>query len=505
MSKKFRITIILLIIAILSYSAFSATRPAAVAGSFYPADKDALSKMVTNHLAEVVGLPEIDGEIIALIVPHAGLKYSGQIAAHCYKLIEQSDYKNIILCGPSHRYGFEGLSVYGPDIIWQTPLSTYNCNNELCNHFLSYNSGIKMIKAAHKSEHSLEVQLPYLKTIFPDAKITPIVMGYQNSLAIDILARALTNISFPEKSIMIASTDWQHFKPASVGWLIDSVGIECLKNLDYIKLEQYLHSKKVEMCGGGPTVAVLKAAVARGADKVKILKYGDSGDITGDKSSVVSYVAAVIYKSSDTQKKPKTTESKSDNIENESSEYTLSDSDKRTLLRIARKTIESHLKNGSVPEFEVSDKLKQPGAAFVTLEKHQRLRGCIGQTVAVKPLYECVSWCAIQAAESDPRFPPVKPNELKDIEIEISVLTPLEKVTFLDEIKVGRDGLMIYSGRNRGLLLPQVATDYNWGRTTFLEQTCRKAGLPTDTYLSKDAEIYRFQALIFGEEMLLKH
>jgi AmmeMemoRadiSam system protein A len=135
----------------------------------------------------------------------------------------------------------------------------------------------------------------------------------------------------------------------------------------------------------------------------------------------------------------------------------------------------------------------------VTLNKRDQLRGCIGQTVAMQPLYKTVSYCAVQAAVADPRFPPVTKAELPDIDIEISVLTPLQKVNSLDEIKVGRDGLMISLGGYRGLLLPQVATEYNWDKTTFLQQTCRKAGLPTDAYQKSDAELFKFQAIIFHE------
>ena len=149
---------------------------------------------------------------------------------------------------------------------------------------------------------------------------------------------------------------------------------------------------------------------------------------------------------------------------------------------------------------DLSPALEERGAAFVTLNKHGKLRGCIGYTVAVQPLHQTVSECAIQAAVGDPRFPPVTGAELDELEIEISVLTPLQEVRSLDEIEVGRDGLMISRGDRRGLLLPQVATDYGWDRTEFLRNTCRKAGLPPDAYLSSEATILRFQAVVFGED-----
>lgn len=457
----------------------------AVAGMFYPSDGEELSRVVNNHLENVSGLPEIEGQIMALIVPHAGLVYSGPIAAYSYKLLEGSDINKVILCGPSHRYPFEGISVYGPGVSWQTPLGMVECDDNLCFRLMEQNSNIEMIPAAHEQEHCLEVQLPYLKTVLKDFALVPALMGRPSVNTVNILSEALAAVDFDKQTVMIASTDWQHYHAASAGWPMDSLGIECIENLDPDLLYKNLADGKVEACGGGAAAAVIKAAVSRGADKAKILKYGDSGDITGDKSSVVSYIAAVIYKEN-ASALPETAD--------------LNEDEKKTLLKVARESIETFLTKQQIPDFDIPDKLKEPGAAFVTLNKHHQLRGCIGYTEAVEPLYKTVAQCAIQAAVNDPRFRPVDYEELKDIHIEISVLTPLQKVEDFKEIKVGRDGLMIFKGTYRGLLLPQVASDYGWNREEFLSQTCRKAGLPLDAYKSKDAEVYKFQAIIFEEE-----
>jgi hypothetical protein len=480
--------------------AFATVREPAVAGMFYPADSAELAQMVQRHLDNVTDLPAIDGQIIALVVPHAGLIYSGQIAAYCYKYLEGATVDKVILCGPSHRFGFQGLSVYGPGIEWRTPLGKVACDDRLCTRLLEFDKRIGAIEQAHASEHSLEVQLPYLQTVLKNFKLVPIVMGYQDSATISLLSDALKSLETNERTILIAATDWQHYRPASVGWKMDSLGIECLKALDPKRLEKYLQSGRVEACGGGPAVAVLKAAIAKGADKVKILKYGDSGDITGDKSSVVSYIAAVVYKSTPKKETSTSTETKpKPRKENLPSTFSLSDAEKKLLLTIARQSIRQYLTDGSLPEFEVTDNLKKPGAAFVTLKKNGLLRGCIGHIIAREPLYKTVSMCAVQAAVADRRFLPVQPDELPKLDIEISVLTPLQEVKSLDDIEVGRDGLVISLGNNRGLLLPQVATEYGWDRTQFLEQTCRKAGLPPDAYKSPSAHIQKFQAVVFGE------
>jgi len=500
MSRLKIIVSCILLTAFYSTSISATVREPVVSGAFYPSDSAELARMVTGHLDNVKDVPTIEGQIIALLVPHAGLIYSGQIAAYSYKLLENSDVDKLILCGPSHRHGFEGISVYGPGMEWKTPLGMINCHDSLCNLLLRHDKRINIIEQAHAREHSLEVQLPYLQTVLSSFQIVPIVMGYPNQATIELLADALKLIEFKNRTVMVASTDWQHYRPASQGWLMDSLGIDCLKGLDADRLEKYLQSGQVELCGGGPTVAVMKAAIARGADRVKILKYGDSGDISGDKTSVVGYTAAVIYKSIDDKVDSVETRPESSMYEKKlPSKFHLSDAEKRKLLIIARKSIESYLKDGSFPDFEVSDNLRNPGAAFVTLEKQGRLRGCIGHTIANEPLYKTVSICAVQAAVADRRFPPVQPEELAELHIEISVLTPFQEVKLLNEIEVGRDGLMITMGNKRGLLLPQVAAEYGWDRAQFLRQTCRKAGLPADAYKSPYALIQKFQAVIFGE------
>ncbi len=499
MRKSPYLLITFTVITIAFSNAATVVRQPAVAGQFYPADKDRLTAMVRGHLDNVGKSPEIDGELIALIVPHAGLVYSGQIAACGYKLLEGVDISRVILAGPAHRHRFEGLSVYGPEIEWRTPLGSVPCNDSLCHMLLQHSKHFRVLEQAHAQEHCLEVQLPYLQTVLPQCEIVPVLMGYPDKATIRLLADGLAVATNDKRTLMIASTDWQHYRPASEGWPMDSLGMACLESLDPDRLEKYINNGRVEMCGGGAAVAVLKAAMAKGANRVRILRYGDSGDVSGDKNAVVGYVAAAIYKASGENPGPKgeTTGGDADK-----SAYRLADGEKVKLLEIARESIKSYLTVGTVPQFEVSDKLKEPGAAFVTLERQGQLRGCIGHTVAAEPLYKTVSTCAIQAAVADPRFPAVRAHELSGLDIEISVLTPLQEVTSLDQIEVGRDGLMISMDGRRGLLLPQVATDYGWNRAQFLEHTCNKAGLPKDAYKSPRATIYMFQALVFGETEL---
>jgi AmmeMemoRadiSam system protein A len=179
----------------------------------------------------------------------------------------------------------------------------------------------------------------------------------------------------------------------------------------------------------------------------------------------------------------------------------LTDEQRTTLLTIARESIKAGL-DGRRPELRENDydeTLRRPAGAFVTLTSHGELRGCIGSIVAVEPLYRAVSSSALSAAFRDPRFFPLQSAELENIELEISVMGPIERVTNIDDIVVGRDGLIVGLGRNVGLLLPQVATDYGWDRDTFLDQTCVKAGLPKGAWRDPATKIEKFSAEVFGE------
>lgn len=179
----------------------------------------------------------------------------------------------------------------------------------------------------------------------------------------------------------------------------------------------------------------------------------------------------------------------------------LSEAQRKQLLTLARESIAAAL-TGSRPQVDPAafdDTLRRPSGAFVTLTEHDELRGCIGSIEAVAPLYLAVVQSAINAAFRDPRFNPLRPDELSNIHVEISVMGPIEKVTDVNDIEVGRDGLIISRGRNAGLLLPQVATEYNWDRDTFLEQTCVKAGLPRNAWREAGTTIEKFSAEVFGE------
>jgi len=462
------------------------------AGTFYPGNPTELAGMVDSMIALAV-VPSDVGRPAALISPHAGYIYSGPTAAHGYKLLTGLDYSTVIIIGPSHRVAFDGCAVYNRGK-WQTPLGDVEIDADLADRFCNESQMIYPGTEEHRQEHSIEVQVPFLQRVLGSFKIVPIEMGYQSESTIKALADALaTLLRGRDDILMVASTDLSHYFPRETAEQYDNYCISLIQNMKGETLASKLQTDTAKMCGGGPTAAVMIACEELGLTGVRILKYDDSGTSSGDLTGVVGYVSAVIYGEDKVETKPQKSE------DNDTEEY-LSKSEQHALLKLARQSIEAAVKNGDRPTLEnLSGKLVGPGAAFVTITINGQLRGCIGYTEAIMPLNVCVSECAISAALRDPRFNPLSESELDKIDLEISVLTPLVDVADVNDIKVGRDGLMISHMGRRGLLLPQVATDYGWDRETFLAQTCRKAGLPSDAWKS-GAQIQKFTAFVFGEE-----
>ncbi len=181
-------------------------------------------------------------------------------------------------------------------------------------------------------------------------------------------------------------------------------------------------------------------------------------------------------------------------------DFNLNKEEKRFLLNLARESIKAHLENAPLPAPEpISENLKVKAGAFVTINKRHQLRGCIGYVIGIKPLYQAIQDLALSAAFNDPRFPPLRKEEFRELEIEISVLSPLKRVNDISEIEVGKHGLLIRRGMYEGLLLPQVATEYGWDRQTFLKETCHKAGLPSNAWQDPETQIFKFSAFIFSE------
>jgi len=465
-------------------------REPVVAGTWYPGQPDILSGDVKRYLENAKKV-EVGGKIVALISPHAGYPYSGQVAAHAYKLIEGKAFDSVVVIAPSHYVPFKGVSLYDRGG-FRTPLGVVAVDVELSKKMMEKRKEIQFFPAAHGQEHSLEIQLPFLQVVLKTFKLVPIVMEPDWSWeTCQYLATAIAETVKGKNVLLIASSDLSHFHSYDKAVELDRIVLNHIERFDPEGLNRDLKQGRCEACGGGPIISIMLAAKALGANKGKVLKYLNSGDVTGDRSRVVGYAAGLFYKTAGGTEKMK--EEKKVGVD-----LGLNDQEKKTLHQIAKTVVENKARGKPVPEFTVDAPiLKENRGVFVTIQKKGQLRGCIGYIEGRGPLYQTVEEMAEAAAFRDPRFTPVTEKELADLDIEISVLTPLKKITDVDEIEVGKHGIYIKKGWYSGLLLPQVATEYGWDRQTFLEHTCNKAGLPSNAWKDKSTEIYIFSADIF--------
>jgi AmmeMemoRadiSam system protein B/AmmeMemoRadiSam system protein A len=467
-------------------------REPAVAGQFYPGTAEELSSLVDEYLsrAEVSGVGKY---VRALIVPHAGYSYSGWVAAYGFKTLIGQDIKTVVLIGNSHNEYFDGVSVY-PKGYYKTPLGNVEIDAAFVKRLMAKSNKISYHESADNKEHSLEVQLPFLqKVLTPDWKLVPIVLGNQAG-SVDILINALKDL-IDENTLIIASSDLSHYPKYEDAKYSDGKVIEAILSGKRENLRKTISDLEKEnipnlqtcACGHDSIGVVMGLMEGRNA---KLLKYANSGDVSiGDppageagKSQVVGY-AAIVFSGDSTGDE-------------------LSKAEQKRLLEIARDALETYVKTGKIPEFENEySALEKHLGAFVTLRKDGGLRGCIGIFSSDMPLYKVVAEMAVSAARHDSRFYPVSESELKDLEYEVSVLSPLKKVDSWKDVEIGKHGVEIIGDSRRGVFLPQVATENNWDRETFLSVLCtQKAGLPADCYKDPETEIYIFTAQVFSEK-----
>ena len=269
-------------------------RTAAFAGSWYPGSTPAITAEVDGYLAAAGDLA-VPGRLIALISPHAGLHYSGPVAAHGYGLLRGRDSLTAVLVGPSHRAAFDCVAVHAHGS-WVTPLGRVPVDEDLAEALLDSNPAIVEKPGVHRDEHSLEMQMPFLQRLVPGLRIVPVMMGTQSRGEVDALAAALVEaLEGRDDVVIVASSDLSHFEPAEVANRVDAAVVEQVAQYDPDALMRRLETHDNVACGGGPMVSVMKAARALGADQATILNYGDSGDVgEHDKSRVVGYLSAAL-------------------------------------------------------------------------------------------------------------------------------------------------------------------------------------------------------------------
>lgn len=476
-------------------------RQPCVAGSFYPATEKALLKKL-EELFSTAGNAEPLDNVRALIVPHAGYIYSGEVAAAGYSSINRKAvYENVFIIGSSHRASFHGASIYSKgDYI--TPLGRVKVNNSIVRSLLDESDLFSYYPAAHEGEHSLEVQLPFLQYLYgKNIKIIPIILGTTNIATCESIARTLKPW-FNSRNLFIISSDFSHYPSYEDANNIDRLTAEALMTgnspgfLRQIRKNAAAGINGLATCMCGWTSALTLLDMASGDDNLEFrhILYRNSGDSkSGDLQRVVGYHAIALVEKSDLE---------SSREEIRGDQFTLTDSEKQTLLSIARESISSRLYNRPAEypaERSLSPALREPLGAFVTITVNGKLRGCIGRFMPSEPLWEVVREMAQSAAFGDTRFNPVSKEELKKIRIEISVLSPLTRISDIGEIELGKHGVYVRKDFKSGTFLPQVAEGKNWTVEEFLGYVSRdKAGLGWSGW--RDAEIFTYEALVFEEE-----
>jgi AmmeMemoRadiSam system protein B/AmmeMemoRadiSam system protein A len=460
-------------------------RPSTIAGSWYPDDPEELTAMVDAYLNAV---EPIDGSPIALIVPHAGYVFSGPIAAYGFKQMMNAVYDTAVIIASDHQ-----LPLSDPISVWaeggfETPLGVVPVDTELAQAIVASDPHITFDIEAHEGEHPIEIELPFLQRVCPQCKIVPILMGDDSQEIIQMLSEALIAELEGKRAVVIASSDLSHYPSFEDAFVIDGATLAAIETGDPAQVEETIENimaigftnLSTCACGEAPIRVAMYVAQCLGSDTVTLLRYANSGHSPyGDRTQVVGYGAVMFWKYEPLE---------------------LTSAQREELLSLARSTLVEVINSGQLPAYETDDPvISRRSGAFVTLKKNGELRGCIGNLQSNAPLYRVVQEMTASAATADPRFYPVTSEELGQISIEISVLSPLRRIMDIDEIEVGTNGLVIYQAEAQGVLLPQVPIEEGWDRETFLENLCLKAGLPSDCWQGKPT-LYTFTALVFGEE-----
>jgi len=473
-------------------------RQPAVAGQFYPTGKEELAQMVSRFLKEAELPQPFDssqsGKINGLILPHAGYVFSGSVAAYGFKAIQGQEIRKVILIGPSHHQSLAEAVIDNNDS-WQTSLGRVNLDTRLRDALVKESSLFKIDSSPHQPEHCLEVMLPFLQMTLKDFQILPILV---NQLTNDNLVEISQSLGkyLDGQTLVIASSDMSHYPAYGQANYADKKVIEAILTGQVSELRGTINQLGKEnipnldtcLCGQGAVEVLMTIAQEKKAEEIKLFKYANSGDAAvGDKSQAVGYSAISFSWPEESKQSPETS---------------FNQEQKDKLLEIARTSVENYILKNKMPEFVVRDPLlNEPLGAFVTLRKDGQLRGCLGRFEPDIPLYRVVSQVALAAATQDARFRPIQVSELNDLEYEISVLSPLEKIDDWRQIELGKHGVQIRRGSISGVFLPQVAAENNWDLDKFMGELCfQKAGLSWDCWKKDDVDIYIFTAQVFGEK-----
>jgi len=485
-------------------------------GGFYTDDPVALTKQIAGFFAAAQRQDLPQEGIAALICPHAGYVYSGAVAAEAYKQLEGLSFDTVVVISPSHRAFFRGASVYSGGA-YRTPLGDIPLDLDFCERLTSIDPTVALADIGHDAtgggyEHALEVHLPFLQIVLGSFALVPVVMGDQEYPTARTLGELIARHARLGRTLVVASSDLAHGHDYQTTKRLDDTAAAAIEHFSPGDFYDQLSAGAFEACGGGPITAAMIAAQGMGADTAAVVCKRNSADVTGTKHGyIVGYLSAVLFRSyaaddgnSDARAKAAGRSQRDQSTAASAghgggtsllSDHAL-DAQERDMLRTtARRSLDRAVKGARLdcPEAPTR-RLREKRGVFVTLKKNEHLRGCIGYVRPYKPLIEAVWEMAESAALRDHRFLPVEPSEVDELEIEITVLSPLQKIDNPDLVLVGRHGLLISRGHTAGVLLPQVPVEQGWDREVFLAQTCLKAGLDPDAWKDPTTTIEIFTA-----------
>lgn len=456
------------------------TRPAALAGAWYPADAVTLKNLLDGNMDRVKAAAPLEN-LRAIIVPHAGYAYSGWTAAHAFKRLRGRSFKRVVAIGPAHRHGLAGISV--PDVThYQTPLGEIPLDAAALGS-LRRSPYVQSVPAAHREEHAIEMQLPYLQRVLKQGwRLVPILAGAMGEAGLQAAAEVIRPL-LDRETLLVISGDFTHYGPryGYEPFPRDDRTVERAADLDGALIqridagdpagliETYL-AQKNNACVLMPAALLLRLAAGEGT--FHLLKRATSAEAGGGSVDVVGYAAGAL-----TAKRPFSLAGAID---------PLPEREMAALLGMARRSVglaAAGVAQGEIiatvtREFPIPPGAGAKGAAFVTLREKGALRGCIGHVAPYVPLYRSVIENAAAAAREDPRFSPVAPAALPGLEIDVSVLSPLRPIDSAADFIVGRHGVVLEKQGKRAVFLPSVALEQGWDRETTLDALARKAGLP---------------------------
>jgi MEMO1 family protein len=491
-------------------------RHAQIAGSWYPDNKDQLAAEV-DALYAAAKPAQVDGKVTALISPHAGYRFSGKTAAANYQLLRGQDVRRVVLLAISHHHPLRGVSI--PDVTdFETPLGLIPVDTRSVER-LRRSPLVSSVMRAEEGEHSLEIQLPLLQRVLPKFSLVPILVGRLSDQEYFDMAAALAEI-VDSHTVVIASSDFTH-RGANYGYEVpdgpgtiktrlarlDQGSIDQITKMSRKGLLAYADKTGTTICGLHPIALLLELLGRFPGNRPHLITHTTSGDVTSDWSSSVTYIGMAFTGRWREESKLEEARAAGEN------EFPLVDDDKRTLLRLARASLEASVRKGrfdpdGIKDIPMTPSLERKAGAFVTLKCSTgsdgpctghggELRGCIGTLEPSAPVYEVVARRAASAALEDARFAPVTVAELSSITVEVSVLTPPRPVKSAEDIVIGRHGIILENGWHAATFLPQVAPEQGWDRETTLRHLAMKARLPADGWKGASFKVY--EAIVFTE------